>query len=424
MHTHIDTRTIVREEEEFVASRLSVDVPFEHTCHEEAVRMVFTEMMRAGCGTLSREAFQDALHTQGAQIGVSDSGSILTFHLQARNDVLKRVLPLFTTFINAPSFQTKELLRVKEYLKNAFALAREDAKGRSRDAFVNTAVSKRDWRFSYEIDEYIHAIEKVTRVDLLRLHKAIFERPWKHTCGGNSAMCALVTKNLESCRGKLSCPEECITTTVSSLEKTHISLIDIPGKQNIEFSIGGMLSMTFDDEEIPALTLGINILGLYGGFTGRLMSTVREKEGLTYGIYSRVEDISRYDEGYWRIGTFFNPQNTIQALQSTLREVRSLVHAGITSDELTRFKTIMRTRRVLEQDSLLRVLASTHVRHIGDIDDDRYAKYIAHIDALTLKEVNGTLLTHLAGKPIVISGAGPVSKLKSEILKTFGNTVI
>ena len=424
MNTHIDTRTIVREGEEFVASRFSVDVPSEHTCHEEAVRMVFTEMVRAGCGTLSREAFQDTLHTLGAQLGVSDSGNIFTFHLEARNDVLKKVLSLYKTFITAPAFQAKELSRVKEYLKNTLMLAREDAKGRAHDAFVNSAVSKRDWRFSYEIDEYIHAVENVTRADLLRLHTAIFERPWKHTCGGNSSACTLITKNLESCTIKLSGPEEFITTAVSPLEKTHISLIDIPGKQNIEFSIGGMLPITFDHEDIPALTLGMNVLGMYGGFTGRLMSTVREKEGLTYGIYSRIEDISRYDEGYWRIMTFFNPQNTVQAIQSTLREVRLFVHEGITGDELARFKTIMRTRRILEQDSLLRVLASTHARHIADIDDTRYTAYIAHLDALTVKEVNRALLTHLGGKPVVISGAGPVSKLKSEILKTFGNTVI
>lgn len=424
MQTHIDTCTIVREGEEFAASRFSVDIPFEHTCHEEAVRMVFTEMMRAGCGTLSREALQDALGVLGVQMGVSNSGSILTFHFDARNDVLKKALPLYKTFISAPTFQAKELTRVKEYLKNTLALAREDAKGRAHDTFVNTAVSVRDWRFSYEIDEYIQAVGKVTRGDLLRLHKTLFAQQWKHTCAGSTPSCALITKALAASSPKVSHAIACVATEVSVLEKSVISLIDIPAKQNIEFSIGGLLPITFDHPDTPALTLGINVLGMYGGFTGRLMSTVREKEGLTYGIYGRLEDISRYDEGYWRIATFFNTKDTLRGIESTLREVRTLVHTGITEDELTRFKTIMHTRRVLEQDSLLRTLGSAHARHMGDIDDERYAAYIARIDALTVPEVNDALVRHLGGKPIIVSGAGPISTVKQEILKTFENTVI
>ncbi len=424
MVKHMNTRAILREGEEFAASRFSVDIPLEHTCREEAVRMVFIEMMRAGCGTLSREGFQDTLYTLGAQMGVSGSGSMLTFHFEARNDVLGKALSLYKTFITTPTFEAKELTRVKEYLKNTLALAREDAKGRAHDAFINTAVSTRDWRFSYEIDEYILALAKVTREDLRRLHAAIFSKQWMHTCGGSAQSCARIEKTLASCGARHTSPTECVTTAVSTLEKTFISLIDIPAKQNIEFSIGGTLPITFDHPDTPALTLGINVLGMYGGFTGRLMSTVREKEGLTYGIYSRLEDISRYDEGYWRVMTFFNTKDTLRGIESTLREVRALVHKGITLDELTRFKTIMRTRRVLEQDSLLRLLGSAHARHTADIDDERYAAYVACIDALTVEMVNDALVRHLGGKSIIISGAGPVSTVKTEILKTFENTVI
>lgn len=424
MQTHIDTRTVVREREQFVASRFSVDILLEHTCHEEAVRMVFTEMMRAGCGPLSREEFQNTLYTLGAQMGVSAFGSMLTFHLETRNEVLRKALLLYKTFITTPSFSARELLRVKEYLKNTLALTREDAKGRAHDAFVNTAVSVRDWRFSYDIDEYIQAVGKVTHGDLLRLHKAIFEQSWKHTVGGSTSSCVLVTKTLASCGMKITKPVECIASAVSMLEETAISLIDIPAKQNIEFSIGGMLPITFDHPDTPALTLGINVLGMYSGFTGRLMSTVREKEGLTYGIYCRIEDINHYDEGYWRIMTFFNTKDVLRGIESTLREVRTLVDKGITDDELIRFKTIMRTKRILEQDSLLRTLGSEHARHTGEISDEQYSEYIKRIDELTRKEVNDVLMRHLGGKHLVISGAGPVSAHKQDILRTFGNTVI
>lgn len=424
MQTYIDTRTVVREEAEFVASRFSVDIPEEHTCHEEAVRMVFTEIMRAGCGTLSREAFQDALHTLGAQMGVSDAGSLLTFNLEARTEVIKKALPLYKSFITTPAFHARELMRVKEYLKNILALAHEDAKGRAHDAFVNTAVDIRDWRFSFEIDEYIKAVGNVTRADLLKIHKAVFAHPWKHTVGGTETTCALVVKSIASYAPKQIHTEECVTTAVRTLESTSLTLTDIPAKQNIEFSIGGTLPITFEHPDTPALTLGMNVLGMYGGFAGRLMSTVREKEGLTYTTYSRLEDITRYDEGYWRIMTFFNPKDTMRGIASTLREVRSLAHKGITADELSRFKTIMRTRRILEQDSLLQTLGSAHARHTANIDDALYATYIAHIDALTLTEVNDALKRHLVGQPVVLSAAGPVSALKSEIAKTFENTVI
>ena len=65
--------------------------------------------------------------------------------------------------------------------------------------------------------------------------------------------------------------------------KAGLSHIEFPSKQT--HLMLAQLGIDRDDPDYAALSLGNQILG-GGGFGTRLMSEVREKRGLTYGVYS------------------------------------------------------------------------------------------------------------------------------------------
>ncbi len=62
--------------------------------------------------------------------------------------------------------------------------------------------------------------------------------------------------------------------------------------------------MRYSDPDNLPLRVGTAILGR--GFTGRLMSTVRDKEGLTYNIGASMGDDSIVD-GVWEVSASFAP---------------------------------------------------------------------------------------------------------------------
>src|ERR1700721_4066691 len=76
--------------------------------------------------------------------------------------------------------------------------------------------------------------------------------------------------------------------------------------------------LRYSDADNLPLRVGTAILGQ--GFTGRLMSTVRDKEGLTYNIGASMSDDSIVD-GVWEVSASFAPALLGKGLESTRREV-------------------------------------------------------------------------------------------------------
>ena len=88
--------------------------------------------------------------------------------------------------------------------------------------------------------------------------------------------------------------------------------------------LGQSDGLRYRDPDALALRVGSAVLG--AGFTGRLMSTVRDQEGLTYGIGAGISGTSDiFADGAWRIIASFAPQLLEKGVASTKRELNALV---------------------------------------------------------------------------------------------------
>jgi len=409
---------VIREDASFVTAELTIDVRAPHTLESEALRFVFTEALQAGCGSYTREAFIHAQSILGTTIRVTAHDTFVQVSIRARNAVLSKVIALVKDMLTHPTFTPSELKRIKQHLTNILKLSKEDARPRAHEQFVNLLVSENDWRYSFDTDELIAAIGNVQVKNLKLFHKSIFTGVWIATYGGtekDSKKVAAAYRALHAGRGSGDTLQ--YIGTVREIEKKTLSLIDIPSKQNIEFSIGAPLPIFRDHPDFPALVFGISVLGLYGGFSGRLMSTVREKEGLTYMIYARIEDVTKHDEGYWRIATFFTPQEAVRGITATILEITTLRDNGITHDELKRFKAILKTRATLIRDSLSKTVQEIHSRQQVDETEAEHEALLEKIHSLTTAHVNTVLKKYINPNSLIISGAGPTKSVESVLKK-------
>ena len=96
--------------------------------------------------------------------------------------------------------------------------------------------------------------------------------------------------------------------------------------------LGQATGLRYRDPDALALRVGTAILG--HGFTGRLMGTVRDKEGLTYNIGAAVTEDSIAD-GAWDISASFAPSLLDKGVASTRRVLDEWWQAGITDAELS-----------------------------------------------------------------------------------------
>ncbi len=384
-----------------------------------ALRLVYAEAVLSGAGKYSREAWQDALGNIGADISVSLDAGDIDFSVTALDTASVKTCTLLTTLFAEPTFSESELVRIKTYLTNNLTRAKDDARTHAYRMFMQQVFQSGDRRTVYDIDALIQEVATITREELLVFHRSLWGYAWFYTVGGSTETSELFKKTLTRIQNMhVSEPvQEYVTKDTQHVAGVKVCLHSVPHKQNIELSIGGVFPKKRTDVEYPAFVFGMAVLGLYGGFTGRLMSIVREKEGLTYGIYGRAEEVTSEESGVWRISTFFSPKDAVQGITSTLREIARIQKEGITEDELKRFKVILNTRYALVNDSLLKRVGEAHSLMKVGTDAEQYETFKDGIQKMTRKEVNNALSKYLDCKNLIISGAGPVAHIQKELKK-------
>ena len=139
------------------------------------------------------------------------------------------------------------------------------------------------------------------------------------------------------------------------------------------------------------------------------MSTVRDKEGLTYGIGAGISGTSDiFADGAWRITANFAPQLLEKGIASTKRELNAWYEEGITSAELDRVKSnLIGTFKVglTTTEGLAQALLIAVQRGYDQTWLDEYPK---RVNALSLTEVNGAIKKHLQPGKMTLIKAGSV----------------
>lgn len=409
---------IEKENERIFNAQISIKVfSKEKSAQNDALYMIYCQALLAGCGTYTRESFLDAVNLLGASIHTDINNGILTFTASSLDTNHTKLLGLFKTMLSKPTFSAKELKRIKELLKNELIQETEDAKGRSIDELINTIYAPNDRRHTFASHALSQALESVTTASLKKLHIQTLNKQWIYTIAANPEIAKKTQQMLLSVQKTFAQNENDVQKYSNTiLSKKAVVLTSIPSKQNIEINIGAVLPLFTDDTAYPAFIFGLHVLGKWGGFAGRLMSTVREKEGLTYGIYARLETATKEEYGYWRIMTFFSSEKVVQGLASTLREIRLIRTKGITQYEFERFKNILKTEQILIGDSILKRARDMHAFQLRGYSYHQMNAFKQKLTQVTRLDVNKALALYLHEDNVVISAAGPVTKMEKKLL--------
>jgi zinc protease len=187
------------------------------------------------------------------------------------------------------------------------------------------------------------------------------------------------------------------TVTVPLAEKPSISVI-----------LGQASGLRYKDADSLPLRVGTAILG--HGFTGRLMSTVRDKEGLTYNIGAAVGDDSIAD-GEWDISATFAPALLEKGIASTRRELQRWWQDGVTEEELTARKEGMLGSYFVGMSTTGGIANQILINLQRGYDVSWLDEYPKALGAVTRAQVNAAIKAHLnpAAMALVEAGSVPAS---------------
>lgn len=178
----------------------------------------------------------------------------------------------------------------------------------------------------------------------------------------------------------------------------------IADRHNLDVRLGHALSLRRPDPDYHALYLANHVLG--GNFSARLMATVRDEMGLTYGIGSRLSGVGADHDGHWQVGVTLSRDNLARGLEATLAQVAAFVRGGITEAELREKQTTLTGTfqvRLATTGGLATALLEATELGFGVAYLDAYPDAIR---ALTLDEVNAAVERHFSAEALHRAVAG------------------
>ena len=371
-----------------------------------AVPTLVGAMLDQGTATQDKFAIADKLDSVGAELEFEVGGTLVEFSGKCLRKDFPMVIGLLAEQLRTPAFSEEEFAKVKQQLAGQLQRSLESTNYRASQAFSEAIYTPGNPNYTPPTEAFLAAVKSATVADLRAFHKK-FYGPAAFTLVAVGdldipGLQAEITRAFAGWQGGVAMP---VYPKPAPADADRDQNIFMPEKPSVTVILGQPSRLKYTDPDAIPLRIATAILG--SGFTGRLMATVRDQEGLTYGIGSRVGNDS-FAEGDWRINASFAPALLEKGLASTRRELKKWYDDGVTAAELERTKTNLAGSYkvgLATTDGIAGMILTTVNRGFDLTWLDEYPQ---KIDAVTLGEVNAAIKKHLNPRDMVLIKAGTV----------------
>ncbi|GAB3391543.1 M16 family metallopeptidase [Azotobacter armeniacus] len=364
-------------------------------------------MLNEGVPGKDATAIAEGFESLGAQFGNGAYRDMAIASLRSLSDSAKRepALQLFREVLGRPDFPADALARIKNQLLAGFEM-RKQSPGKLASLELNRQLFGTH-PYAHPSDGDTESIATIGRDQLQAFHTRAYSAA--------NAVIALV--------GDLSRGEaETMAAAISAALPAGPALVrpadpapPKPGLQHIEYPsqqthlMLAQLGIARDDPDYAALYLGNQILG-GGGFGARLMEEVREKRGLTYGIYSGFTPMQVRGPFMINLQTRADySQGTLELVQKLVRE---FIAEGPTEKELKDAKRELIGSFPLSTASNADIVGQLGAIGFYNLPLNHLEVFLQQVQALTVEQVKTAMTRHIDPDGFVVVSAGPTVEQK------------
>lgn len=365
-------------------------------------------MLDRGTTKLDKFAIAERLEDVGASISFGVGTQSLEIRAKCLRKDLPMVLSILAAELRTPALPAAELAKAQKQLIGSLRESLQNTGARAQEAFSRAIFPPGHPNRPHAVEEMISAAESAT-LDEVKAFHAKYVGP-KHLTlifagdVDDAAVRREVAKDFAGWKGGEDYLRPAPTAAAGEGQPHEVD-VPLKDKPSTTIVLGQADGLRYRDADTLPLRVGTAILGQ--GFTGRLMGTVRDREGLTYGIGAGVSADSIAD-GAWSISASFAPALLDHGIASTRRVLEAWWKEGVTDAELAARKQGL-VGGYFVGLSTTGGLASTILTTIQRGYDlswlDRYPEAVR---AVSREEVNRAIRTHLDPSTMVLVEAGSV----------------
>ena len=362
------------------------------------------EMLERGTTKHDAEAIATLLDKVGAKIDfASESGSI-RFEAKCLKKDSAAVIDLLAEQLRQPTFPQDEFDKLQKQKIAESQQMKDDPSSQATVAMRRAMFQPGHPQYRLTPDERMTALQKASVADVKEFHDKFFGPDFCTMVVVGDVDPATIEKEVKQSfsewKGGRPLPE---LPPTKEIKKAENLTVNIPGKESVIVFFGTPTGLHYTDADYLPLAVATDVLG--HGFTSRLLSTVRDTEGLTYGMEAQLGGPGKLEQS-WVVYGSFAPSLLKQGLDSTRRELETWHRDGITEAELAyRKDSLVGAHRVqlATTNDLADVILETVIRGRDLTWIDKYPK---DVEALKLDQVNSVLRKRIDPGKLVTAEAG------------------
>jgi zinc protease len=341
---------------------------------------LMTALIEEGAGEMDSRGFAEARDALAANFsfdaGIDSVGVSARFLTENRD----QAITLLREALVNPRFDQDAVDRVREQVLSNLRSDEKDP-----DTLASNALNRLsfgDHPYGSDGNGTIETVTALTRDDILAAHKGALARDRIFVSAAGDITAEELGPLLDRLLGDLPASGAPLPSRAPWLLEPGVTVIDFPTPQSTV--IFGHVGIPRDDPDFFAAFILNEAMG-GGRFTARLMSEVREKRGLTYGIGSYLVGL---DQAETYLGQFSASNDKVAEAIGVLRaEWARIATGGLTEEELATTKTYLTGSYPLRFDSnagIARILVGMQMDNLPiDYPVTRNAK----IEAVTMDDI-------------------------------------
>jgi zinc protease len=359
--------------------------------HQLGLANLVAELMPQGTSQRNATQIKQQIESVGGSLSATAESDYAVLGLSILKKDLSMGLAVLSDILLNPLFAPEEIERKVKELKARLTRLEEDPRQVTRLAFAKKLFGPHPYAFPSEGSPA--TLSSLSREDIIHFYQTTY-RP-------NNATILIVgqitmDESLQLLQNYFKSWDQApiplqVISPAPVLTGPVIEKIDRPITQaNI---IWGHLGIARSNPDFYALQVMNYILG-GGGFVSRLMDSIRDNLGLTYGITSHFD--AREYPGSFQIALETKNQNANQALSEVLKELKRFLEKGVSQTELTEAKAYLTGSFPLRMDTngkLVRLLSAIELYGLGLDFPERYSQLINQVTAEEVLRVARTYLT-------------------------------
>jgi zinc protease len=357
----------------------------------------------------SRRAFDriyEDLESVGASLAIGGGTHSTSFRSKSLTEDVPLVLELLSDALRYPQFPDGQVEKLRGEIITDLKERAHDTRRMASLTFFELAYPE-GHIYARSTAGYTHTIGAISRADLMDFHQKRYSPQGAVVAVAGAVHTHEILSLIESRFGDWQ-GKTCHRTPLPGaprLTEIRRKSVTIPGKTQSDLVLGYPGPARTDPGFIDAAVCN-TILGVFG-LMGRLGDNLRDRQGLAYYTFSRVE--GGQGPGPWLTVTGVNPASIDAAVASITEEIRRICEKLVDEQELADNKAYMIGSLPLGLESNEGVMRALVNMEKYDLGLDYLQRYHALIDEVSAERVRLAARAWLDAEAYALAVAGPTS---------------